>query len=137
MKQVIQFPTPQPTVRHVRVGFETIPANLSRAELFRYFTFPEPDRREITQCCGESNKIGFALLLGAIRRRGLLGRSARGKSSQSIVAMSVDGSASYADGAKRRWQEIARRRPCARIMHGAYTWGRFGVIGRRFRLAAW
>jgi hypothetical protein len=65
-QQVVQFPIPQPTVRHPRVGFETIPANLSRGELFRYFTFPEPDRREIAQCRGESNKIGFALLLGAV-----------------------------------------------------------------------
>jgi TnpA family transposase len=70
MKQVLQFPLPQPAVRHTRVGFETIPANLSRAELFRYFTFPEPDRREIAQCRGGSNKIGFALLLGAVRLTG-------------------------------------------------------------------
>jgi TnpA family transposase len=70
MRQVVQFPIPQPAVRHTRVGFETVPANLSRAELFRYFTFPEPDRREIAQCRGESNKIGFALLLGAIRLTG-------------------------------------------------------------------
>jgi Domain of unknown function (DUF4158) len=70
MKQVVQFPIPQPTIRHARVGFETIPANLSRAELFRYFTFSEPDRREIAQCRGESNKIGFALLLGATRLTG-------------------------------------------------------------------
>jgi Domain of unknown function (DUF4158) len=54
-------------IRHARAGFEHIPQNLSRAELFRYFTFPEPDRREIAQCRGESNKIGFALLLGDIR----------------------------------------------------------------------
>lgn len=70
MKQVVQFPIPQPGVRHTRVGFETVPANLSRAELFRYFTFPEPDRREIAQCRGDGNKIGFALLLGAIRLTG-------------------------------------------------------------------
>jgi TnpA family transposase len=69
-RQVVQFPPPQPTARHTRVGFETIPANLSRAELFRFFTFPEPDRREIAQCRGESNKIGFALLLGAVRLTG-------------------------------------------------------------------
>jgi len=69
-KQVVQFPVPQPTVRHTRAGFETIPANLSRAELFRFFTFPELDRREIAQCRGESNKIGFALLLGAVRLTG-------------------------------------------------------------------
>jgi TnpA family transposase len=71
MNQLAQFPLPeQPAVRHTRVGFETIPANLSRTELFRYFTFPEPDRHEITQCRGTSNKIGFALLLGAIRLTG-------------------------------------------------------------------
>jgi len=69
-RQVVQFPIPQSTARHTRVGFETIPANLSRAELFRYFTFPEPDRLEIAQCRGESNKIGFALLLGAVRLTG-------------------------------------------------------------------
>jgi TnpA family transposase len=72
MKQILQFPTPtsQPEIRHTRVGFEHIPQNLSRAELFRYFTFPEPDRREIAQCRRESNKIGFALLLGAVRLTG-------------------------------------------------------------------
>ena len=43
---------------------------MTNAELFRYFTFPEPDRREIAKCRGESNKIGFALLLGAIRLTG-------------------------------------------------------------------
>ena len=72
MKQLLQFPTPTPQSanRHTRVGFEHIPQNLSRAELFRYFTFPEPDRREIAQCRGESNKIGFALLLGGVRLTG-------------------------------------------------------------------
>jgi hypothetical protein len=57
-------------MRHTRAGFEHIPRNLYRAELFRYFTFPEPDRNEITQCRGESNKIGFALLLGGVRLTG-------------------------------------------------------------------
>ena len=70
MSQLALFPLPQPTARHARVGFESIPANLSRTELFRYFTFPEPDRQEITQCRGTNNKVGFALLLGAVRLTG-------------------------------------------------------------------
>jgi len=71
MNPLVQFPLPeQPALRHTRVGFETIPANLSRTELFRYFTFPEPDRQEIAHCRGTHNKIGFALLLGTIRLTG-------------------------------------------------------------------
>jgi TnpA family transposase len=64
----------QPTVptsfRHSRAGFERIPSNLSRAELLRYFTFGEEDRCEISQCRGEHNQIGFALLLGGVRLTG-------------------------------------------------------------------
>ncbi len=52
-----------------------------------------------------------------------MGLSARGETSRVIGAMSLDGSASWADGAKKRWQEIARWRLCARIMPDA-THGR-------------
>jgi hypothetical protein len=73
MKRILQFQLPaseSAVVRHARASFEHIPRNLSRAELFRYFTFPEPNRNEIAQCRGESNKIGFALLLSGVRLTG-------------------------------------------------------------------
>jgi hypothetical protein len=64
MKQVLRFPIPQPTVRHTRVGFEIIPANLLRAELSRYFTFPEPDRREIKAQAGGCSAVqGYSLTI--------------------------------------------------------------------------
>ena len=58
-----------------------------------------------------------------IGRRNLMGLSARGKSSLVIGAVSLDGRASYADGIRKRWQEIARWRLCAQIMSGDYTHG--------------
>src|SRR5713226_3525454 len=70
MQATLPFQTPSSSLRHSRAGFERIPANLSRAELFRYFTFVEEDRREINQCRGDYNKIGFALLLGGVRLTG-------------------------------------------------------------------
>src|SRR5262245_34086575 len=70
MQATLPFQSAAPSLRHSRAGFERIPANLSRAELFRYFTFAEQDRREIDQCRGDSNKIGFALLLGGVRLTG-------------------------------------------------------------------
>jgi uncharacterized protein DUF4158 len=56
--------------RHTRTGFETIPRDLSKAELLRYFTYSPEDRQEIFQCRGAGNKIGFALLLGGVRLTG-------------------------------------------------------------------
>lgn len=57
-------------VRIARTGFETIPTDLSKAELFRYFTYSAEDRREIYSCRGSNNKLGFALLLSAVRLTG-------------------------------------------------------------------
>ncbi|MDT5120903.1 MAG: hypothetical protein QOC96_385 [Acidobacteriota bacterium] len=53
-----------------RVGCENIHADLTRAELFRFFTFPEADRRLIFQWRGTQNRLGFALLLGGVRLTG-------------------------------------------------------------------
>jgi hypothetical protein len=53
-----------------RVGCENIPADLTRAEVFRFFTFPETDRHLIFQCRGMQNRLGFALLLGGVRLTG-------------------------------------------------------------------
>ena len=64
------LPSAPPSLRHSRAGFERIPANLSRTELFRYFTFTEEDQREIDPCRGDYHKIGFALLLGGVRLTG-------------------------------------------------------------------
>jgi len=38
--------------------------------LLRYFTFSEEDRQEISQCRGDHNRLGFALLLGGMRLTG-------------------------------------------------------------------
>jgi len=70
MQATLPFQPAAPSLRHSRAGFERIPANLTRAELFRYFTFAEEDRREINPCRGDFNKIGFALLLGGVRLTG-------------------------------------------------------------------
>jgi TnpA family transposase len=70
MNATLPFQPAPPSLRHSRAGFERIPANLSRTELFRYFSFTEEDRREIDQCRGDYNKIGFALLLGGVRLTG-------------------------------------------------------------------
>src|SRR5215831_11240339 len=70
MQATLPFQATAPSLRHSRAGFERMPANLSRAELFRYFTFSEEDLREINQCRGDCNKIGFALLLGGVRLTG-------------------------------------------------------------------
>lgn len=53
-----------------RVGCENIPADLTRAELFRFFTFPEADRHLIFHCRSTQNRLGFALLLGGVRLTG-------------------------------------------------------------------
>ena len=70
MHAPLPFQPPAPSLRHSRAGFEHIPANLSRAELFHYFTFTDEDRHEISQCRGGANRIGFALLLGGVRLAG-------------------------------------------------------------------
>jgi len=49
---------------HPRARFENLPVDLSRAELFRYFTFSDKDHEEIALCRSAQNRIGFALLLG-------------------------------------------------------------------------
>lgn len=67
---VLQFETPPIPIRHTRTGFERIPRDLSKAELLRYFTYSPEDRDEIFQCRGNSNKVGFALLLSGIRLTG-------------------------------------------------------------------
>lgn len=71
MNAPLLFPSEVSAVRHPRAGFENLPADLSRTELFRYFTFSDKDRQEILFCRGTSNRIGFAMLLGGVR---LLGR---------------------------------------------------------------
>src|SRR5689334_12271770 len=53
-----------------RSGFETIPSDLSKAELFRYFTYSAEDQLAIFECRGNNNKVGFALLLGSVRLTG-------------------------------------------------------------------
>jgi TnpA family transposase len=70
MHSALPFYVPSSSLRHSRAGFEQIPQNLTRPELFRYFTFSEEDRHEILQCRGDHNRIGFALLLGGVRLTG-------------------------------------------------------------------
>src|SRR4029077_3868667 len=70
MQAILPFYTPTSPFRHARAGFERIPSNLTRTELFRYFTFAEEDRGEILQCRGEHNRLGVALLLGGVRLMG-------------------------------------------------------------------
>jgi TnpA family transposase len=70
MQARLPFYVPPSSFRHSRAGFEKIPQNLTRTELFRYFTFSEDDRHEILQCRGDHNRIGFALLLGGVRLMG-------------------------------------------------------------------
>ena len=67
---VLPFEPPPATTRHPRAGFENIPRDLSKAELLRYFTYSPEDQREFFQCRGDSNKVGFALLLGGVRLTG-------------------------------------------------------------------
>src|SRR5262249_13755028 len=71
MNAPLLFPVEASAVRHPRAGFENLPFDLKRTELFRYFTFSDKDREEVTFCRGAQNRIGFALLLGGVR---LLGR---------------------------------------------------------------
>jgi hypothetical protein len=70
LTNLLPFTPRADSVRIVRTGFETIPADLSKAELFRYFTYSAEDRLEIFACRGSSNKLGFAILLGSVRLTG-------------------------------------------------------------------
>jgi hypothetical protein len=67
---ILPFEPPPVPARHTRTGFETIPRDLSKGELLRYFTYSPEDRHEIFHCRGASNKAGFALLLGGVRLTG-------------------------------------------------------------------
>ena len=70
MQPGLPFYVPFSPFQHSRAGFEKIPQNLSRTELFQYFTFSPEDRAEILQCRGDHNRIGFSLLLGGVRLMG-------------------------------------------------------------------
>jgi hypothetical protein len=70
MQPGLPFYAPSSPFYHSRAGFEQIPQNLTRTELFQYFTFSPEDRAEILQCRGDYNRIGFALLLGGVRLMG-------------------------------------------------------------------
>ena len=63
MSNLARFPISVGAVRHPRSGFESIPRDISKAELLRYFTYSENDLQEINLCRGSNNRIGFALLL--------------------------------------------------------------------------
>ncbi len=70
MQPGLPFYVPSVPLQHARTGFEKIPQNLTRTELFQYFTFSPEDRQGILQCRGDHNRIGFALLLGGVRLMG-------------------------------------------------------------------
>jgi Domain of unknown function (DUF4158) len=70
LTKLLQFSHREEPVRLSRSGFETIPSDLSKAELFRYFTYSAEDRFAIFECRGNNNKVGFALLLGSVRLTG-------------------------------------------------------------------
>lgn len=70
MNNLARFPVAVSAVRHPRAGFESIPRDLSKAELLRYFTYTEKDVQEIQLCRGASNRLGFALLLSGVRLTG-------------------------------------------------------------------
>jgi hypothetical protein len=70
MNNLARFPVAVSTVRHPRAGFESIPRDLSKAELLRYFSYSENDLQQINFCRGADNRIGFALLLSGVRLTG-------------------------------------------------------------------
>jgi hypothetical protein len=70
LTNLLQFSKREEPVRLSRGGFETIPSDLSKAELLRYFTYSAEDRLAIFECRGNNNKVGFALLLGSVRLTG-------------------------------------------------------------------
>jgi hypothetical protein len=67
---LLPFAPREESLRVPRTGFEHIPADLSKAELFRFFTYSAEDRHAIFECRGHHNKVGFALLLGCVRLTG-------------------------------------------------------------------
>lgn len=68
--KLLLFAPREESLRAARTGFEHMPADLSKAELFRYFTYSAEDRHAIFECRGRHNKVGFALLLGCVRLTG-------------------------------------------------------------------
>jgi len=70
MNNLARFPISVSAVRHPRAGFESIPRDISKAELLRYFTYSENDLQEINLCRGADNRTGFALLLSGVRLTG-------------------------------------------------------------------
>src|SRR5215470_9869735 len=70
MNSLAQFPIVASSARHPRAGFESVPNDLSKAEILRYFTYLENDLKEINLCRGTNNRIGFALLLSGVRLTG-------------------------------------------------------------------
>jgi hypothetical protein len=64
MNNLARFPISVSAVRHPRAGFESIPRDISKAELLRYFTYSENDLQEINFCRGVGNRIvsvGFGI----------------------------------------------------------------------------
>ena len=70
LARLLPFKAPASAPRSTRTGWETIPRDLSRAELFRYFTYTAEDRAELFACRGTSNKPGLAILFGGLRLTG-------------------------------------------------------------------
>src|SRR5262245_22197539 len=70
LTNLLPFAPREEPMRLSRSGFETIPADLSKAELFRYSTYSPEHRHEIFQCRGNINKVGFTLLLSGVRLTG-------------------------------------------------------------------
>jgi len=48
MNAPLLFPVEVSVVRHPRAGFENLPVDLTRTELFRYFTFSDKDHEYYT-----------------------------------------------------------------------------------------
>ncbi|MGH9822292.1 MAG: DUF4158 domain-containing protein [Blastocatellia bacterium] len=72
MTLALSFPRPEAPGRvlNQRSGLDRLPRDLSRAELFRYFTYSEGDIAQIHFCRGDQNRVGFALMLGGVRLTG-------------------------------------------------------------------
>jgi hypothetical protein len=54
LTDLLQFSHLEEPLRLLRSGFETIPSDLSKAELFHYFTYSAEDRLAIFECRGKS-----------------------------------------------------------------------------------
>ena len=63
---LLPFAPREEPLRMSRMGFENIPADISGAELFRYFTHSVEDHHVIFECRDRHKKAGFALLFGCI-----------------------------------------------------------------------